>query len=75
MLEDPIIEKLIEDEEADIFTTDEVAAVLMTSTKSNYSWDVEIKKADGFIFIDKRDKNRNDNILNFQTVCESSQEH
>lgn len=62
--EDDVIEKLIENEEADIFTTDKVCSVLMCSTKSNYSWDIEIKKVDGIILIDKRDDdNKYQNIL------------
>lgn len=62
--DDPIMIKLIEEEAADIFTTDVVAAVLMCSTKSNYSWDIEIKKADGIIIIDKRTEDSESNILN-----------
>ena len=67
--------ELMEAGEAEIFTTDVVVSVLMCSTKSNYSWDIEIKKADGIIIIDKRSDddtdtgalNTNDkmNILNY----------
>ena len=70
--DDPVMIKLIEEEAADIFTTDVVAAVLMCSTKSNYSWDIEIKKADGIIIIDKRTEDSESNILNGTTVCETS---
>jgi len=45
---------MIENDAADIFTTEQVAAVLMCATKSNYSWDLDIKVYDGKIFIDKR---------------------
>ena len=56
--------ELIEKNVADIFTTDVIAAVLMCSTKSNYSWDVEIKKYENKIFIDKRqDETLANNIL------------
>lgn len=44
----------MEENKADIFTTDVIAAALMASTKSNYSFDVEIKKFRDKIFIDKR---------------------
>jgi len=76
--------ELMENEEAEIFTTDVVASVLMCSTKSNYSWDIEIKKVDGIIIIDKRtddtdtgalDTDDKLNILNYQTVCETALEH
>jgi translation initiation factor 3 subunit D len=52
-----------------------VAAVLMCSTKSNYAWDVEIKKFENKIFIDKRQDDPENNILNFQTQDETSLDH
>jgi translation initiation factor 3 subunit D len=67
--------ELIEQNVADIYTTDVVAAVLMCATKSNYSWDVEIKKFDDKIFIDKRQDEPENNILNFQTQDETSLDH
>lgn len=69
--------ELIESDAADIFTTDVVAAALMCATKSNYSWDVEIKKYGNKIFIDKRqdDDSIENNILNFHTVGETAIEH
>lgn len=88
VFDDPIMEELMEGDEADIFTTDLVAAVLMCSNKSNYSWDVEITKVKDKIIIDKRTEddagetkintmNKDDkiNILNFATVCETANEH
>jgi hypothetical protein len=67
--------QLIENDAADIFTTDVVAAILMASTKSNYSWDLEIKMYEGKIFIDKRQEDQETNILNYQTVCETAIEY
>lgn len=75
LFEDPVMVELIEKEVANIYTTEQVAAVLMCATKSNYSWDLVIKVCDGFIFIDKRDEEKETNILNLQTVCETSLEH
>lgn len=46
--------ELIEKNVADIYTTDAIAACLMSANKSNYSWDIEIKKFGNKIFIDKR---------------------
>jgi len=54
LFDDPVMIELIEENKADIFTTDVIAAVLMCNPKSNYSFDVEIKKYQDKIFIDKR---------------------
>jgi len=54
LYEDEVMIGLMENNVADIFTTDVIAAALMSATKSNYSWDVEIKKFGNKIFIDKR---------------------
>ena len=75
LFDDSVMIDLIEKDVADIFTTDVVAAVLMCASKSNYSWDVEIKKFDDKIFIDKRQDDPENNILNFQTQDESSLDH
>jgi translation initiation factor 3 subunit D len=68
--------ELIENDVADIFTTDVIASTLMCATKSNYSWDVEIKKYENKIFIDKRqdEEDKENNILNFYTVNETAVE-
>lgn len=67
IFDDSVMMELMEAKVADIYTTDVVAAVLMCSTKSNYSWDIEIKKFDGNIFIDKRQDDPENNILNHST--------
>jgi translation initiation factor 3 subunit D len=67
---DPIIQKLAQNKEADIFATDVALSALMCSTKAQYAWDIEIKKFAGYIFIDKRDS---DNILDWQTIAETAQ--
>lgn len=54
LFDDPIMIELIEQDKADIFTTDVIASAIMCATKSNYSWDIEIKKWENKIFIDKR---------------------
>jgi translation initiation factor 3 subunit D len=53
---DPIIQELANEGEISIFGTDLAVAALMTSSKAQYPWDLVIKKAEGFLFIDKRDK-------------------
>jgi len=54
LFDDPVMVELIEQNVADIFTTDQIASAIMCCTKSNYSWDIEIKKYENKIFIDKR---------------------
>lgn len=76
--DDPKMRELIDNNVADVFTTDVVAAAMMVMTKSNYSFDLEIRKGDGKIFIDRRqaddedEGNKYSNIMNYNTVCESS---
>lgn len=66
---DPIIQRLAQEEKAQIFATDLAAAALMTSSKAGYSWDLIIKKWGDIIFIDKRDE---ENMLDWQTVSETA---
>lgn len=51
----------------------------MTSSKSLYSWDVQVTKFGDMLFINKRDDgspSAENNILNYQTVNETaSHEH
>lgn len=73
LFDDPVMVELIEEDVADIFTTDAIAATLMCATKSNYSWDLEIKKFENKIFIDKRqDEDSETNILNYYPVNETA---
>jgi len=75
LFDDEIMIELIKEEVADIYTTDEVAALLMQCSKSNYSWDIEIKNYNNIIFLDKRKNDATNNILNFDTVCENALDH
>lgn len=65
--------RLILEEKANIFATDLAVSVIMTAPKSQYSWDLEIKRFNGILFIDKRDNE--DNILNNLTVNETSNDN
>jgi translation initiation factor 3 subunit D len=67
---DPIIQKLAQNKEADIFATDVALSALMCAAKAQYAWDIMIKKYGPFIFIDKRDT---ENILDWQTISETAQ--
>lgn len=54
--EDPVIHDISAKEDAQIYMTDSILALLMCATRSVYSWDVIITKtADGKVFFDKRD--------------------
>lgn len=53
--DDPIIQELAERDEATIFATDNVLAMLMCSPRSVYSWDLVINRRGSKIFLDKRD--------------------
>ena len=56
-----------------MFITDESAAAIMCSTRAVYSWDVCIKKFQNMLFIDKRDEEGAQNMLDMQTVGETAQ--
>ena len=56
IIDDEYIQEIARDQKANIFMTDEAAAAIMCSTKAVYSWDVQIKKFQNMLFIDKRDE-------------------
>ena len=69
---DEIIQEIAREGKANVFISDEAAAAIMCSTKCVYSWDVCIKKFMGMIFIDKRDEEGAQNMLDMQTVAETA---
>lgn len=44
IFDDAVMVDLIENNKADIFTTDQIAAAIMCGNRSNYSYDIEVKK-------------------------------
>ncbi|ODQ66057.1 eukaryotic translation initiation factor 3 subunit D [Nadsonia fulvescens var. elongata DSM 6958] len=68
--EDPIIQKLSEQDAGSVFATDSIIALLMCAPKSVNPWDIVITKKDGKIFFDKRDGG----ALDFISVDENAQE-
>ncbi|OUS46798.1 putative eukaryotic translation initiation factor [Ostreococcus tauri] len=68
--DDPIIQKYSESGAGNVFTTDNVLAAIMCAARSNYSWDILIRKKDGKMFLDKR----NDGNFDLLTVSETAQE-
>ncbi|SJX61408.1 probable eukaryotic translation initiation factor 3 subunit 7 [Sporisorium reilianum f. sp. reilianum] len=54
--DDPVIQDISSKQDAKIYMTDSILALLMCATRSVYSWDIIITKtADGKVFFDKRD--------------------
>jgi translation initiation factor 3 subunit D len=68
--DDPVMQKLASEGAGNVFATDAVLAAVMCAARSNYSWDIVVKKKDGKIFLDKR-KDGNFDLL---TVSETAQE-
>ena len=68
--EDPIIQKFASAGTGNVFTTDNVLAAVMCAARSNYSWDIIVKKKDGKIYLDKRSDGNFDQL----TVSETAQE-
>lgn len=56
------MQKLAQEDAAEIFTTDVALAALMTAPKAQFAWDISIRKFKKLLFIDKRDK---ENILDW----------
>lgn len=52
--------ELIEQNKADVFTTDVIAALIMACPNANYSFDIEIKNFGDKIFLDKRNDEDDD---------------
>ena len=72
IIDDEIIQEVAREGKANVFISDEAAAAIMCSTKTVYSWDVCIKKFKNMIFIDKRDEEGAQNMLDMQTVAETA---
>lgn len=52
---DPVIKKLAQQDKAQVFATDCVLSVLMTSARSVYPWDLVVVRKGNQIFLDKRE--------------------
>lgn len=66
--DDPILSRLAENNEGQVFATDTILALLMASTKSVDSWDILVRKENGKIFLDKRPLS----LIDLMTVNETS---
>jgi len=54
-LEDPVLEKLVEEKRGTVFATDEILSYLMTAQRSVKTWDLIFTRVGDVMFIDKRD--------------------
>jgi len=68
--DDPVMRKLASEGAGNVFATDSVLVTVMCAARSNYSWDIVIRKKDGKIFLDKRADGNFDQL----TVSETAQE-
>ena len=62
IIDDEVVQEIANQGAAQVFITDEAAAAIMCSTRAVYSWDVQIKKFQNILFIEKREE---ENIMNF----------
>lgn len=68
VIEDSKLADFAVEGEGEIFATDSIIAHLMCSPKSVFPWDITVEKADGIIFLDKRENSDFDLL----TVCENA---
>ena len=72
IIDDEYVQEIAREQKANVFMSDEVAAAIMCSTRASYSWDVQIKKFQNLLFIDKRVEDGTQTMLDMQTVSESA---
>ena len=70
--EDPVIQKLAEQNEGNVFATDIILATLMAAQRSVYSWDIVAQRVGDMLFLDKRDTGGFSNPVDALTVSETS---
>jgi len=64
---DPVIQRLIKQQEGNVFATDTLLALLMAAPRSVLGWDIIITKKNGVLVLDKRPSSR----VDFVTVNEN----
>ena len=68
--QDPVIKRLEEQKEGNVYATDKILSRLMCAPRSAYSWDVVVTKVGDKLFFDKRERGDFDLL----TVHETAQE-
>lgn len=66
--EDPVIREFASKNEGRVFCTDTLLAAIMSTRRSNYSWDIIVQRFGDKVFLDKRDGSN----LDYLQVCETS---
>ena len=69
--EDPILTGMIEAKEGTVFATDAILSLLMSASKSVYSWDLLVRKEGDVLVFDKRA----DSKIDYLSVNENHSEH
>jgi translation initiation factor 3 subunit D len=67
--DDPVIQRLANEDAGTVFATDAILATLMCAPRSVYGWDVVVQRVGDKLFFDKRD-----NSFDLLTVSETAQE-
>ncbi|CAD5228624.1 unnamed protein product [Bursaphelenchus okinawaensis] len=70
--EDPVIMKLAQRNEGNVFATDIILATLMSAQRSSYSWDIVAHRVADKLFLDKRDTGDISNPVDALTVSETA---
>ncbi|KAI6195853.1 Eukaryotic translation initiation factor 3 subunit D [Aphelenchoides besseyi] len=70
--DDPVIHKLAQKQEGNVFATDIILATLMAAQRSVYSWDIVAHRVGDSLFLDKRDTGGFSNPVDALTVSETS---
>jgi hypothetical protein len=68
---DPIIQKFIEENQAEVFITDVIASTLMTITRSVFPWDIQVTKQGNKLIFDRTDES----LLDHYSVNENAGEN
>ncbi|RKP39984.1 eukaryotic translation initiation factor 3 subunit D, partial [Dimargaris cristalligena] len=66
--DDPIMERLAQDNKAQVFATDSVVSMLMCTTRTAYPWDIIVNRVGDKLYLDKR----TGGPLDFVTVNENA---
>jgi len=69
--EDPLLCRLIAEQAGQVFATDSILSLLMSASRSLFSWDVLLHKKDGQLIFDKRA----DSKIDYLSVNENAVEH
>ncbi|TMS34609.1 hypothetical protein L596_002164 [Steinernema carpocapsae] len=70
--DDPVMQKLAQEDAGNVFATDIILATLMSANRSVYSWDIIAHRVGNKLFFDRRDTSGFSNPVDALTVSETS---